>query len=441
MGPASLASKVAGSIIPGRGTDDYKPIRMDEEGAESRVSLSTPNRYRDNRSPDDEATVGLLEDEYSGSEKVGLTEPRKSRWGFNWLTWFIILGGISAIVLVFVVAWGLTHPKVDNIKGLPEFGTSLGCLAAPFLYNDTRTHVFDAPMQPVKFDHGIDIRGDGVGTITLASASKDSSNIHYEVSISSTDNSFVQASQIKVPNPPPSQGNAGGLYSSVTTITTPYFKRDHPEACVRFDVKLYVPPSLKKLHLASHALAHIKYEKGADIKLDDLFVTLYGLDKNNMIQTSKDVRSNHLSLEVTQGWIAGDVSLMDGATIMTQRGDGRMHVHVYPEPPRSKDAPETATLHTTTGAGVTKVFFHQNKGVKRPIASTHVSSRNGPVALNYQDAGFSGLVNLQAGSSKTLGLEKLDNPEQDGEWTHFAGDKDGEDRIATNSRGWVSLLI
>lgn len=102
MGPASLASKVAGSIIPGRGTDDCtciiskvygtgltvrrlldKPIRMEEEGAESRVSLSTPNRYRDNRSPDDEATVGLLEDEYSGSEKVGLTEPRKSRWGFK----------------------------------------------------------------------------------------------------------------------------------------------------------------------------------------------------------------------------------------------------------------------------------------------------------------------------------------------------------------------
>jgi hypothetical protein len=51
-----------------------KPIQMEEEAAQSRVSLSTPNRYTDNTSPDDEATVGLLEDEYSETEKLGLSK-------------------------------------------------------------------------------------------------------------------------------------------------------------------------------------------------------------------------------------------------------------------------------------------------------------------------------------------------------------------------------
>lgn len=295
-------------------------------------------------------------------------------------------------------------------------------------------------MQPEKFDHGIDIRGDGVGTITLASASQDSSTIHYEISISSSDVNLLQASKIIVPKPP--QGKAGGgMYSSVTKILTPYFKSERPEACVRFDVKLHVPPSLKKLHLASHASAHIKYEEGADVKLQNLYVTLFGLDTNNMIQTSKDVRSKHTSLEVTRGWIVGDIALVDDVTVMTQRGDGMMYVQVYPEPPRSEEAPETATFQTTTGAGKTEVFFHKNKGAKRPITSSHVSSRNGPVALNYEDAGFGGLVKMLAGTSKTVGLEKLDNLEEDDGWTHFAGNKDGEDRMSINSRGWVSLLL
>jgi hypothetical protein len=60
---------------------------MEEEGAESRVSLSSSplKRYTDSKSPDDEATVGLLEDEYSESETLGLskTEQGKRRCGFK----------------------------------------------------------------------------------------------------------------------------------------------------------------------------------------------------------------------------------------------------------------------------------------------------------------------------------------------------------------------
>lgn len=72
----------------------------------------------------------------------------------------------------------------------------------------------------------------------------------------------------------------------------------------------------------------------------------------------------------------------------------------------------------------------------------HVSSKNAPVELTYKDAGFNGLVKLDVGQSKVTGLEKLEDVKEAGqEWTHFSGDKNGADRIAINSRGWVGLYL
>lgn len=363
---------------------------------------------------------------------------------YKLLAWAFYVRGFHHLrIETWLIVVYLQEPPTEstpvNKGGLPEFSTSLGCLNSPYYLNNTKTHAFDAPMHPQRFDHGVDIHGGAVGTIIVHAASHDSPNIRYEVSLRSNDRDFIQRSVIKLPK----KDAAGNVFSSETLISTPYLPKENPDLCARFDVKMYVPPSLKKLHLSSHALAHIKFDKDAKLKLENLYMTLYGMDRVNMIQSSTDVKADKTALEVTRGWIVGDVAVVDEATIRTQRGDGNVRVDVYPEPAKDQKAPETVLFETTTGAGRTKVVYHRNKGVKRPIEARHISARNGPMEFTYKDAGFSGLIGIEANQLKETGLEKLENVvEGEGEqWTHYVGSKDGTDKISINSRGWVGLYL
>lgn len=295
-------------------------------------------------------------------------------------------------------------------------------------------------MHPERFDHGVDIHGDAVGTVTLLSSSTQSTAIHYEVTLRSNDHALLQKSILKLP-----QGDAiGNVLDSMVTISTPYIPKESVDVCIRYDVKVYIPPSLKKLHVASHSLAHIKFDKHAKIKLEDLFVTLFSRDSNNIIQTTTSVKADRMSLEVTRGWIVGDVSVVDETDITTQRGDGVVHVDIYPEAPKDKENPEAVSLQTTTGAGKTQVWYHKNKGAKRPIDAMHLSSQNGPMEITYKGADINGLVDMEAENYETTGLESLGNiktEEWNKQWTHFVGNKDGKDKILVSTRGWVGLYF
>jgi hypothetical protein len=241
----------------------------------------------------------------------------------------------------------------------------------------------------------------------------------------------------------PALDSEGGLFDSMSTISTPYIPQDRPQSCIRYDVKIIIPPSLKKLHLGSHTLTHVKFDENAKIKLEDLFVTLFTTHQENIIQSSTSVKADRVKLQVMRGWLVGDVAVVDGMDLITQRGDGVLHVDVYPEPPRDKQNPETVTLDTTTGAGRTNVVFHANKGPKRPINGVHISSKNGPMEFSYKDSGFEGLVGLVSKDSKQTGLEKLDEGDvhEGDQWNYYVKNKEGRDRIRVNSRAWVGLYF
>ncbi len=295
-------------------------------------------------------------------------------------------------------------------------------------------------MQPQRLDHGVDIHGGAVGTITLLSSSVQTSNIRYEVTLRSNNNDLLQKTAIRLPH----VDATGNLLDSMVTISTPAILKEDKDTCIRYDVKLYVPSSLKELHISSHALAHINFDKDAKIQLKDLFVTLFSLDRDNIIQTTTSVKADKMWLEVTRGWIVGDVSVGNEANLMTQRGDGILHVNVHPEAPKDKKNPEAVSLQTTTGAGKTYVVYHKNKGAKRPIDSMHLSSKNGPMEFTYKGAGFNGLVNMGAEDFKATALESLQgggDGEQNQQWTHYAGNKDGGDKMSVSSRGWVGLYF
>lgn len=457
----SFADRVKGLINGGKERDaSYKPVQMDE-AAESRISLSTRHvegRYTDNTVPnadlDAEASAGLLTHDSDAvmedveEEKIGWQgQKKRSTWkccGLNLKSPSTMLGLAALFALIFsaykLLSWAFYEPPppVKGLEHLPEFSTSLGCHSASYLYNDTHTLTLDAAIHPERFDHGVDFRGGAVGTITVTSASSDSSNVRYQITLRSNDKDLVQKSIIKMP----ALDSDGRLFNSMSIITMPHAPKDNPGACLRYDVKMFVPPSLKKLHLGSHTHTHIKFDENAKIKLEGLFVTLFTNDEGNIIQSSSSIKADKLSLQLTRGWIVGDVAVVDETDLTTQRGDGVLHVDVYPEPPKDKN-PEVVSLDTTTGAGRTNVVIHSNKGARRPIDATHISSRNGPMEFTYKDSGFGGLLAVDAKELEGIGMEKLDASEvqEDEQWNYYVGSKDGKDRVRVNSRGWVGLYF
>jgi len=229
----------------------------------------------------------------------------------------------------------------------------------------------------------------------------------------------------------------------MAVIASPRIPKSHPSTCFRYDVKMIVPPSLKNLHLASHTRTHVRFDEKAKINMEGLFIKLFTNDKDNIIQSSRSVKANSINLQLTRGWLVGDVAIVDETSLSTQRGDAVLHVHVHPEPPKDKSNPQMASFDVTTGAGKTNVVVHSSEGMKRPIDATHISSKNGPMKLTYKNSGFDGLLTVQAKELETTGMEKLDpsDIQESEKWNYFVGNKDGKDRIRVNSRGRVELYF
>lgn len=321
---------------------------------------------------------------------------------------------------------------------MPAFSTSLGCTDAPHLYNGSKV-TFTAPMSTQHQEHAFNARGGAVGTFTLADGEADAQEIKYEMVLRASDEALLKDVYFDYP-----QYNDDNIITksrvSMTTSHPP------PGSCVRFDITMYVPPSLKKLHVALHTTAHVQFASGAQINTPDLFVTLFSPDSNNIIVPGVHVTSQRQTLEVYRGWIVGDASIVKETSITTQRGDGVANVKLHPAHLSDSSASEPAILRTTTGAGRSDFFYIGEKAFKRPIDSTHTSSQNGDLYLTYTGAEFSGKIDMSSKSFTMTGAQRIARPigNNDGntsKWTHSVGDINGGDKISVSSRGWTGLYF
>lgn len=316
---------------------------------------------------------------------------------------------------------------------MPAFSSSLGCLTAPHVYNNTKV-VITAQVGPEN-DHSFDFRGSAVGTLLLAQGASDLKDVTYEMTLRTRNETLLKYIDIIYPD----FNEDGSISSSRLIISTP---RTGPETgCMRFDIVMYIPPTLKKLHVVSHAATHVRFASDADITLESFYVTLFAMNKNNLILPSQTIRSHHMSLELIRGWIVGDVAIFNATSITTQRGDGITSVRAHPIAPSDPDHPLPVTLRTTTGAGRTDIFYIGSKAFKRQIDSTHLSSRNADMYLTYKKADFSGRVVLDSKSYTATGLYRLKKVSRGQTWTHWAGDQNGTDQILVRSRGWSGLYL
>jgi hypothetical protein len=329
---------------------------------------------------------------------------------------------------------------------MPAFSSSLGCLDAPHVYNSSKT-VFSAQMGPERSDHSFDIVGGAVGTFVITQGAPGSKEVKYEMTLRSNDATLLEDVSIRYPD----TDDDGTILNSRLRITTPRIAPSS-SSCMRYELKMYVPPTLKKLRVSSHTAMHLQFDPDTDIELENLLITMFSMEtSSSMILPHQSIRADRLMLEVYRGWIVGEVAVVNETSVSTQRADGVTNVRVYPTAPVNLALPNPASFRTTTGAGRTDVFYITPKAFKRPIDNTHISSRNADMYLTYRDAEFSGRIQLTSRSFTATGLQSFpksepsDDTGSDGDeqskWTHWAGDKQGSDKIYVQSRGWTGLYL
>lgn len=286
-------------------------------------------------------------------------------------------------------------------------------------------------------DHFFDIRGAAMGTITIADGKADATEVIYTMTLRASAAGIVEDTAFVYPDIDADTGVVTRSRLIIETSRVPAIER---YKCMRFDITMYVPPTLKRLHVASHAnVTHVRFAPGSRAAMDNLIVTLYSPFNENLIETNFDVTPEELSLEVYRGWIVGEASIVKETSVFTQRGDGVANVKFKPA------SSYKSNLYTTTGAGRSDFKFIKNEKFSNQIEARHISSRNGDVYLTYAEAGFNGKIDMDSTSFTVTNAEKFDDsvPGDGTEptFTHYHGSISGEDRIFVTSRGWTGLYF
>ncbi|KAM5543217.1 hypothetical protein V8D89_003091 [Ganoderma adspersum] len=413
--------------------DEYSSLPNEEEGlGHGPVALRTPNLDEDARDG-----ASLLDTSLpSGRPKRQRRDCCMCcgmRCGLFWKAFGIVCALLLGWQVVKLIFWA-SKPKETGLEGMPEFSTSLGCLDAPYEYKGGKREIFvPVGQNQNRGDHSLDFRGGAVGTITIAQGEEDLTEVKYELSMRATSEGLLNAVVFDYPT---REEVSEGVKSSRFQLATP---TPLAKRCIRFDVTVYLPPTVKTLHIQSHTVTQIKFDPDSNFNFNSLFVTMYRLDERSMVLPTEGIHANNLDLQLIQGWLVGDVTVVNEASLSTQRGNARMYVHVHPAP-SSAEPPAPVKLLTSTGAGRADVFFVNHPGLEhRPIDSTHHSSMGGKgTYLTYTEAAFNGTVDLAAKSFSATGLR---NPFKEDGGMPYVGSREGGDKMLVRSQGWVGLYF
>lgn len=318
---------------------------------------------------------------------------------------------------------------------MPKFGESLECADAPFIYQPDRT-VYTVPIGVTRADHTVEIRGGAVGTIVLSAGSPNTQDIEFEMKLRTDNKDLLEAVFMDYPS---SDDVREGIASSRIKLATPPIA----DSCMRFDVIMRVPSALKELRIVSQSITQVEFSTNNSIALDRLDVSLlHSHSELNLLLPHGEVSAKNLALQLSSGYMVGDVNIADEVSLNTQSGDALMFITATPVAHTDRETkPVPAVLNTVTGVGRTDIYYEDPHGlIHRTISSNHRSARGGEVHLHYNDAGFNGHVDLKAKSYTTSGVFGQFNHTEDRLPT--AGDGDGDDMLVAQSpKGWIGLYI
>lgn len=346
-----------------------------------------------------------------------------------WRAFSIIVGLLVLWNAVKLTIWAAVTPPPDGLEDMPAYSTSLGCLDVPHIYNGSMV-TFETGMSG-EHPSALVITGRAVGTITIHRAPSEPRKIRYKMTLRTDDESLLEQVQIH---------EIDGEDSSRLLLATPEAALEST-ACSRYDIDVYIPSTSARYHLAGHTPTHVRFHPDGDqMSMDHLYISLYDVTGQSQIIPHANVHAAELKLEMSSGWLVGDVSVSNITMLNTHRGDARTHIEIKPTSYRS-NGPEIppVKLVTATGRGRTDITYASDPSFKhRTIHSDH-SSSTGDVYLTYKESGFSGLVRLDTKSLSAIGILKLADGEE--HWTHYVGDKDGGDTMMVSSKGWTGLYF
>ncbi|KZT26774.1 hypothetical protein NEOLEDRAFT_1155521 [Neolentinus lepideus HHB14362 ss-1] len=364
--------------------------------------------------------------------------------GLFWKAFGIVLGIFMLWNIGKLVIWALT-PAPTGLDHMPEYSVSLGCIApaASHLYNSSSKLTYTIPMNS-DHEHTLDIRGAAVGTLVLSPYPTEASGqtgIKYEISIRTDDEVLFDYLEV-------GSADDGSKFTLKSPI--PSLMPQHVTSCMRYDMTLFIPQSLRDLEIKTGAPAHIKFADVPEIAtLDSLKIGMFSMAAEvgeNLLFPNMHIQAKDYGLEVYTGWIAGDVPVVESTSLSTRRGNGVLNARIHPvavsadDDEDDDDFPQmpAAMLHTHTGHGRTDITYLQGS-VHRPINSKHESQSNGDIYLTYKESGFNGPVSFQAKSYSMRNVQGGIGQDKNDRWV---GNKDGEDRLVVKSDlGWVGLYF
>jgi hypothetical protein len=331
---------------------------------------------------------------------------------------------------------------------MPAFSTSLGCLDAEFVYNNSQVS-YSVPVNH-KLGHELVIQGVAVGTLTLAEGATDATELEYKMTLRS--NKLELIDYFNVDYPVAIDGST--VDRSRMLLTTSSASSSQGDACMRFDITVFIPPVLSRLEVKTRSTSHIQFDEQSRVEMDELYITTYGGSNNNIIRSHTSLHSGHLSLEALSGWIVGDLSIANSVKISTQRGDALANIRVTPIPYIPSDAsiaPPKAELLTVSGSNRIDIEYVSDPTYShRPIDSTHMAERHGDMYLTYKDADYNGFINVEAKSYTAKNVQGRiplisppSHPATEGDVERpYHGDKEGGDKLTIKSRkGWVGIYF
>ena len=319
---------------------------------------------------------------------------------------------------------------------MPEFSTSLGCSDASHFFQGEKNIVYSIAVNPSRSEHRLDIHGGAVGTLLLTQGAPDDDEIKVDVSVRGDQQGPIDQVSVYTPT---ADEVVDGLSNSRLRLMTP---NNLAGGCMRYDMTLRVPSNLKNLRIESVSVLQLKFDPNAKLDLDVLSVVMQASGTPDLILPTKDIHAAHLSLEMTHGWMYGEVSISEKTSLYTQRGDAISNVKIYPLPSFGETIRD-AELQTTTGHGRSDFTWIGNPGAPhRRIESVHRSSRWGDLYLTYKGAEFNGRVDVAAKAYSASGISGMGLSRSNESELPWVGDKEGGDLVKVRSeQGWVGLYF
>ena len=96
---------------------------------------------------------------------------------------------------------------------------------------------------------------------------------------------------------------------------------------MRFDVTIYLPQTVKTMHIQSNSMSHIKLD-GLQLQLQ-LARRVHAQARLQVHAPPRCARAATMRLRVTEGWLVGDATPVGETPLVAQDGNAVLNVRVH----------------------------------------------------------------------------------------------------------------